>query len=324
MVITSIALAILVGLGVGLFVFAFYTLFNQQEDQGSGRSDVVRRLKNIAEGDERERKLKDRQKSQQELKETFLTLADPIAKNLYGQNKTYQSQVKALLTEAGKPDNDLAVSQFLATRVLAGFFVAGFMFITCLILGLNILWSMCAIIFGALIGMMMTQMQLRAASGKRKANIRYTISDTLDLMIVCVEAGLGLDATIKRIGDEVAMMAPELAYEFRRVTRELNAGIPRSDALQNLGIRCGVDELRSLCTLIIQSDKMGTSIANTLRQYAEDIRVKRKQKAEELAAKASIKMTFPLVLFIFPPMFIVLLGPTVINALAVFGTHKTP
>jgi tight adherence protein C len=133
-------------------------------------------------------------------------------------------------------------------------------------------------------------------------------------MVVCVEAGLGLDATIQRVAEETERIAPEISHEFKRLNKELNAGISRAEAFQNLGQRAGVDELRSLCAMVIQSDKMGTSVADTLRVFADDLRVKRRQKAEELAAKASIKMTFPLVFFVFPPLFIVLMGPIVIQA----------
>jgi tight adherence protein C len=137
-------------------------------------------------------------------------------------------------------------------------------------------------------------------------------------MVVCVEAGLSLDATIQRVADETERIAPELSYELKRLNKELSAGIPRTEALQALGQRVGVDELRSLCGMIVQADKMGTSIADTLRIYADDLRTRRRQRAEELAAKAGIKMTFPLVLFIFPPLFIILMGPIVINAVQSF------
>ena len=108
-------------------------------------------------------------------------------------------------------------------------------------------------------------------------------------------------------------MAPELAQEFKRLTRELNAGISRTEAFQALGSRSGVEELKSLCALIIQTDKLGTSIGDTLRIYADDMRTKRRQRAEELASKASVKMTLPLVFFIFPSIFVVTVGPGAIN-----------
>jgi tight adherence protein C len=164
----------------------------------------------------------------------------------------------------------------------------------------------------------MPQFMLKNKAQKRKVEIRYTMPDALDLMVVCVEAGLSLDATIHRVADEMDGMAPEIAHEFKRLNKELSAGIARLEAFQNMGVRSGVDELRSLCAMIVQSDKMGTSVADTLRVYADDLRTKRRQKAEELAAKASIKMTFPLVLFIFPPLFIILMGPVVIKTLQSF------
>jgi tight adherence protein C len=255
-----------------------------------------------------------------DLQESVITFAQPIAMKLYGQNAKYHKQVKSFMSEAGLPDNDDSVHRFLAQRAALGLVLGGIGgLITFIFCKGDITYASFALLAGFVLGSMVPQYILKNKATERKANIRYTLSDTLDLMVVCVEAGLSLDATFHRIVDDMDRMAPELAYEIRRLNKELSAGIPRLEAFQSLGQRSGVDELRSLCTLIIQSDKMGTSIADTLRIYSVDMRVRRRQNAEELAAKASTKLTFPLVLFIFPPLLIILMGPVIITAVQSFG-----
>lgn len=255
----------------------------------------------------------------QDLQEVLMKAATPISRQLYGQNEKYKKQVRGLLTEAGIQDTEEQVFRFLTKRAAVGLIVGTVGLVLSLLLaGGNMLWMCCGLLGGFMLGSMIPQFMLRSQSGSRKAEIRFKLPDTLDLMVVCVEAGLGLDSTIQRVADETEKMAPEISHEFRRLNKELNAGISRIEAFQNMGMRSGVDEMRSLCAMIVQADKMGTSVADTLRIYADDLRTKRRQRAEELASKASIKMTFPLVLFIFPPLFIILMGPIVITSLMHF------
>lgn len=258
----------------------------------------------------------------EDAKETIIGFSGPIAKNLYGENVKFQKEIKSLLTEAGLPDSDANVWRAMAVQVATALVCGISLTILTFVFTQNTLYAAGAAIAGLLVGRMGAQFSLRAKGKERKEQIRRKLPDALDLMVVCVEAGLGLDATIHRVGDDMEHLAPEIAHEFKRLNRELNAGVLRTDAFQNLGSRAGVDELRNLCSLITQSDKLGTSISDTLRIYSDDMRVRRRQKAEELAAKASTKITFPLVLFIFPPLFIVLLGPSVITAMSQFLTVK--
>ncbi|MEB3286281.1 MAG: type II secretion system F family protein [Vampirovibrionales bacterium] len=254
-----------------------------------------------------------------ELWETMMAFSAPLAKKLYGQNDGFQKKTKQMLTEAGMSDSDTAVWQSLTAQVATGLVMGIAGFIGSFFFAQNLAINIGAGIFGLLLGRNIAQLNLRMRAKRRKTEIRYNLPDALDLMVVCVEAGLGLDATIHRVAEDLEAMAPDIALELKRVTRELNAGVSRLEAFHNLGTRSGVEELKSLCALITQSDKLGTSISDVLRVYADDMRVRRRQKAEELAAKASIKITFPLVLFIFPPLFIILLGPTVIQAMKTFG-----
>ncbi|MBX2860891.1 MAG: type II secretion system F family protein [Vampirovibrio sp.] len=253
-----------------------------------------------------------------ELQEKLIEKLEPLSRKFYGKDAGNLAQIKNQLTEAGLPDSDDALWRFMAGRIALGFALGGIGFSAALLTGQLIAFVLGGGILGFIIGSMFPQIRLRLLAVKRKDEIRYKLPDTLDLMIVCMEAGLGLDTTIQRVADETEQMAPEISYELKRANHELNAGISRTEVFQNLGTRAGVQELKTLCSMIIQSDKLGTSIGQTLRVYAEDSRVRRKQKAEQIAAKASIKMIFPLVLFIFPPMGIVLIGPVVIEAMGTF------
>jgi len=154
---------------------------------------------------------------------------------------------------------------------------------------------------------------------QRQEKIRRSVPDALDLMVVCVEAGVSLDAAILRVSREIRLGHTDLAHELSVVNRKTNAGIPRDAALRSLWQRTGVEELRTLVSSMIQSEKWGTSIATVLRVSAETLRRKRRQVAEKKAKQAPLKMTFPLVLFILPALFIVIMGPALVQVITEFG-----
>ena len=147
----------------------------------------------------------------------------------------------------------------------------------------------------------------------RQKRIKESLPDALDLMVVCVEAGQGLNAAMKRVAEEMQLSDPNLASEFLQANLEISAGAEREQALRNLAERTGVDEVASLCNILIQSDRFGTSIAQALKVQSETLRTTRRQKLEELAAKTPVKLVFPLLLFIFPTILVVILGPAVIR-----------
>jgi tight adherence protein C len=147
--------------------------------------------------------------------------------------------------------------------------------------------------------------------------LQLSLADALDLLVVSVEAGLGLDQAMMRVGEELEFAYPELAQELRLVNLELRAGKGRVEALRNLGERTGVEDLASLCTMLIQTDKFGTSVAQSLRVHSDTLRTKRRQRAEEAAAKTGVKMVFPLVLCIFPAIWVVTIGPAAIKFVTV-------
>jgi tight adherence protein C len=166
-------------------------------------------------------------------------------------------------------------------------------------------------------GYVLPGMALARLAKRRAHRIRLSLADMLDLLVVSVEAGLGLDQALQRVGAELEFAYPELSDELRLINLELRAGKPRAEALRNLADRTGVDDLSSLVTMLIQTDKFGTSVAQSLRVYSESLRTKRRQRAEEAAAKTGVKMVFPLVLCIFPAIWIVTIGPAAIKFITV-------
>lgn len=165
----------------------------------------------------------------------------------------------------------------------------------------------------ALLGFYLPNLWLKMKADVRQEKILVGFPDALDLMVVCVEAGLGLDAAINRVGEEMKVSNALLSEEFRLLGLELRAGKTRRDALRNLGLRTGLEEVKSLMTLLIQTDRFGTSIAQALRVHSDSMRTKRYQRAEEMAAKLPVKLVFPLILFIFPALFVVIVGPAAIK-----------
>jgi tight adherence protein C len=159
------------------------------------------------------------------------------------------------------------------------------------------------------LGYMLPMMFVRARQSRRQNEITLTLPDALDLLVICVEAGQGLNAALIKVGKEMAPGAPALSEDLMIVNNEMRAGVSRTQALRNLSLRTGVDDVRSLVAVMIQSDRFGTSVAQALRIHAGSLRTRRRQRAEERARKAPIKLLFPLVFCIFPEMFVVLLAP---------------
>lgn len=153
----------------------------------------------------------------------------------------------------------------------------------------------------------------------RQERLRCGIADALDLLVVSVEAGLGLNAGMNRVAEEMKTVHPDISEEFTMVNTEIRMGRMREEALRNLAERTGVEDLRSLCAMLIQTDRFGTSISRAIRVYSDSLRTKRRQRAEQAAQKAAVKMLFPLAVFLFPTLFIILLGPAGIQLMRTFG-----
>jgi tight adherence protein C len=169
------------------------------------------------------------------------------------------------------------------------------------------------------VGFMGPNYWLSIATRARGEKIRNGLPDSMDLLVISVESGLGLDAAMQRVGDEMRLVHPELSEEMEIVTYENQMGIPRSEALDNMAVRTGVPEIRSLVAVITQAERFGTSVAKALRNQAEALRVKRRQAAEEAAQKTTVKLMLPLILFIFPAIFVVLVGPAVLQLMDSFS-----
>ena len=159
---------------------------------------------------------------------------------------------------------------------------------------------------------------LRRKRKRRQDQIFRSLPDALDLLVVCLEAGLGLDAALHKVSEEFGLSNPELCDELRLTCAAIRLGKPRNEALHDLGERTGVVDLKALSAVLIQSDRFGTSSAEALRVHAQDMRTRRRQRAEEMAAKTTVKLIFPLVGFIFPSIFVVLGGPAVIRIMDTF------
>ena len=179
----------------------------------------------------------------------------------------------------------------------------------------GIAWEMpvLGLSLGGIGGYLVPTLWLGARIRSNQRALTYGLADALDLLVVCVEAGLTVDSAMQRVGQELALAHPALSRELGIAHMETRVGLSRMDALRNLGNRTDNPPLQSLAAMLIQAERFGTSIASALRIHADTLRQNRQHAAEEMAAKASVKMTFPLVLFVFPATFIVLAGPTVIK-----------
>jgi len=148
---------------------------------------------------------------------------------------------------------------------------------------------------------------------RRQHRLRRGLPDALDLLVICVEAGLGLDQALLKVAQELRITHRELSEEFQLVNLEMRVGRTRIEALRELGRRTGLDDIKSLVAMLVQTERFGTSIAQSLRVYSDDMRIKRRQRAEEMSAKTTVKMVPPLVFFIFPALMVVILGPAVLT-----------
>ncbi|MEO8521979.1 MAG: type II secretion system F family protein [Acidobacteriota bacterium] len=219
--------------------------------------------------------------------------------------------LKLRLVQAGYRREE-ALTMFFGIRIVFALALFG-LFSTSFVMKPNLTFAL----GGLALGYLLPGMVLARLAKRRAHRIRLSLADMLDLLVVSVEAGLGLDQAISRVGTELAFAYPELSDELRLINLELRAGKARSEALRNLADRTGVDDLSALVTMLIQTDKFGTSVAQSLRVYSETLRTKRRQRAEEQAAKTGVKMVFPLVFCIFPAVWVVTIGPAAIKFVTV-------
>ncbi len=216
------------------------------------------------------------------------------------------SRLRRQLASAGIYDFRAAVIYSLAELVLP-LALAGMVF---LLLGLSGAWAL--MLLAGAVGYLTPGLWLQRRITLRKKAIQNGLPDALDLFIICMESGSGLDQAIAKASEELDISHPHVAYELRLITTEIRAGKPRMEAMKNFANRTGVDDVRSLVAMLVQTDRFGTSVAQALRTHASSARTKRRQQAEERAAKIGVKLVFPLALCLFPGVYIVCLGPVVV------------
>jgi tight adherence protein C len=251
---------------------------------------------------------KRRQKQREALQGILEALGERVSKDSSTKRAGY---LRRLTHEAGyRTPSAPAVFTALRLVSMAGFF-AGALSVAALI-DLTPTMRLCALIAGALLGWMLPFMVLKRKIAARKRALQRGLADALDLMVVCVEAGLGVNQALLRVAEEMDRVSPEISDELTMVTLEMRAGTARDQALKNMAERTGLQDVRAWVNMMVQTDRFGTSIADSLRIHSDTLRTTRKQRAEEAAAKLTVKMLIPLVLFVFPALFVVILGPAVI------------
>jgi len=240
---------------------------------------------------------------------SLLEKAAPMLSKAMGQrSEQEQTTLRVKLFNAGYRDENTP-TVFLASKTIAGVILGLVGFFMAASVGKPMTTLLGQTMLAAGIGFMLPEVWLWMARSQRMDGIRNGLPDALDLMVVSVEAGLGLDAAVQRVGDEMRHVHPDLSEELQLATMETQMGITRGDALEKMAVRTGVEEMRSLVAVITQAEKLGTSIAKALRVQAETLRTKRRQKAEERAQKTAVKLMLPLILFIFPAILVVLGAP---------------
>ncbi len=222
------------------------------------------------------------------------------------------------LTSIGYRGNN-AVSVFTGIRIICALVLPAILYVLLLVTSTHMvplkLMIFCMIL--AFFAFYLPILWLRIKIAKRQEKLLDGFPDAVDMLVVCVEAGMGMDAAIDRVGTEIGYDNELLSNEFTLYNKEMRLGKTRTQALKDLALRSGLDEMKSLTTLLLQTDKFGTSIAQALRVHSDFLRTRRYQRAEEKAAKLSVKLVIPLIFCMFPSVFIVILGPAIINAIRI-------
>jgi tight adherence protein C len=259
-------------------------------------------------------------KRQEAFQAKVTAAANKLGQSLRPSDTEELGKIRVRLLNAGYRQEQ-AVAVYYGIKVLA------------LVLGLVVAFPACAFQFGmspnsylytAAVGGLffyLPELVINHQKKRRGESIFLGLPDALDLMVVCVEAGLGLDAAMRRVTSELARSSPVICEEFAISNFQIQMGRARRDVLRDLGTRTGVDDVRSLAAVIIQAEKFGSSIAAALRVQSDAMRLRRRQLAEEKAAMTSVKIMLPLIFFIFPGVFVVLVGPAAMRMASIFGAH---
>lgn len=286
-------------------VFGVLTAISGRNSQAEERLDRIGRPKSLVEIEMSQAESRGRFAG---LKEAVSNLAGVID----GGNELERNTVRLKLANAGfRSENAVTVFQGIRVVCLAAFLLPALFFFI-LKDGFTQESIQYTLILGGL-GFYLPPIVLWHLRTTRQKEIFLTLPDALDLLVVCVESGLGLDAAMRKVTDEMKGHAKVMCEELSLANLQLQMGRPRREVLHDLGVRTGVDDVRSLAAILIQADRFGSSIAQALRVQSDSMRVRRRQLAEEKAAKTAVQLIFPLVLFIFPAIFVVLVGPAAIQ-----------
>jgi tight adherence protein C len=247
------------------------------------------------------------------------TALGPVSKYVLPQSEIERTRITQKLVHAGFRSPS-AVQSFYAIKIVLAVLLPAIVLIVTQWLPDVSMQAVLGGAFGAMaLGLIAPSAVLDSMLRRRLTKLRNGFPDALDMLVVCVEAGLGLSQAIQRVADELVVSHLELAQELSLVNAEIRAGVDRVMALKNLSHRTGLDDVRGLVSLLVQTLRFGTSIAESLRVYSEEFRDKRMQRAEEKAATIGTKMVFPLVFFMFPAFFVVAIGPAVIGLITAFS-----
>ncbi len=244
-------------------------------------------------------------------------LANPLNKLLPPSATEAKNLQKKLMHAGFRSQEAPIIYRAIQLASMAGFplLVAG----VCAVMARPLGSALVYIIIAFVVGFILPRFCLGRITNNRQRELRWGLADALDLMVVSVEAGLGLNAAMLKVSTELKEVHSAIATEFELANLEIRVGRDRDEALRNLAERTGVDDLRSLVAMLIQTDKFGTSIAKGLRVFSDSLRTKRRQRAEQEAQKAAVKLLFPLSCFLFPTLFIAILGPAALNLMDVLG-----
>ncbi len=299
---------LLTGLTVALFALTLLQL-------RPGRDTVVGRLDQMQSAGEAHDAIarRRRQAKSERLLKVLQTLGQQV-----GSGRKDTTAIRQFLIQAGFSD-PRAASIYWASRVSLAVGLPIVAMFGLPMLGVSSIRVVLAVLYFGAIGWIGPAFYVRRRLKARQKQVQLAMPDMLDMLVVCVEAGLGLNQALVRVADEIEHVSTVMAEQLSLVNLEMRAGTPREEALKNLADRTGLPDIRSLVSMMIQTDRFGTSVADALRVHSETMRTKRRQRAEEAAAKTTIKLVFPLVLLVFPAMFVVVIGP---SALAIFRTFS--
>ncbi|MBI1748437.1 MAG: type II secretion system F family protein [Acidobacteria bacterium] len=283
-----------------------------------GPNPILERIQKIRKGVRRNRQPS--VETAEEEKKRRLTV-ESVLKSLSGiapKSSTEIGLTQKRLFQAGF-HSEKAITYYYGTKgAFSLIFPLAMLFLTFVMTGEVRAVHIALSIVSAFFGFLLPSFLLNIYIARRKDEIRAALPDVVDLLIICVEAGLGLSRAIMKIGEEIKILHPEISKEFNLMGAEMRSGLPRHQALRNFVARTGVDDASGLATMLIQTDKFGTSVAHSLRVYSESMRTMRRQRTEEAIAKVTIKLMIPMAIFILPVLFIVIGGPVVVQLVREF------